>query len=214
MKMNRMNKIVVAILALAPLIATAVAYRYLPDQVPVHWNIDGTVSYGARWNMFALGSLNLLLAILFPLLPKIDPRRENYLKFQKHYDMFLIGIMLFGGAVWSLSMYQCFAPEAISMNRVVAIGLSLLFIFVGNLLPKIKNNFFMGIKNPWTLSSDDVWNKTHRLAGFLFVIAGAVSLAGSFLLSNQIVIWLMLGAILGAVLIPTVMSYLWFRKIV
>lgn len=213
MKLSVYKKIMIAVLALVPLIVTAALYRSMPDSIPIHWNSDGTVNYGDKWNIFIIASLNLIFAVTIPLLPKIDPRKKNYLKFHKYYDLFLLGLMLFGVVMWGVTLSETFVPGRISVGKVSTIAVSVLFIFMGNMMPKFKNNYFMGIKNPWTLSNDDVWNKTHRLAGFLYVIMGGVTLGCSFLLAEQTVFWILMGAVIFATLIPTVMSYLWYRKL-
>lgn len=213
MKMSTGKRIIVWALAFLPLAVTALLYGRLPESVPIHWDIDGTVTYGGKWSLLLLSALNLIMVALFVVLPKIDPRRQNYNKFRKYYDLYLIATELFMLCVWVVTISEAFWPGSVNVEKVVTVGVSLLFIFIGNIMPKFKNNFFMGIKTPWTLSNDVVWNKTHRLGGFLFVIAGAGTLISSFLFPVKMVFWIMMAFVFAVVLIPAAMSYLWYRRL-
>ena len=88
-----------------------------------------------------------------------------------------------------IALVEAFRPGTVSMGRVVSALVGLLFLFLGNLMGKVKPNFFMGIRNPWTLSDPDVWNRTHRLGGGLFFLAGLAAVVSAPLLPEQVTFW-------------------------
>ena len=91
-------------------------------------------------------------------------------------------------------------------------AIGILFLFIGNELPKVKSNFFMGIRTPWALCSEENWRRTHRLGGKCFFTAGIILILAAFLPSQKLVFGIMFVLIMVASLVPTLMSYLWYRK--
>lgn len=199
-------------LGIIPPIILAVLYSKLPDEVPTHWNIDGTVTYSGKGTLWMLALMGIVFAILFDVMPKIDPRKENYKRFNKYYDGFCVGMIGFLDIMFAIVLSESFMPGKISVSKVVMILVGLLFIFLGNILPKIKNNFYMGIKTPWTLSNTDVWNKTNRLGGKLMFILGIIILGCGFWIKEQIAFWILMVGIVITTGVPMVMSYVWYRK--
>ena len=201
------------LLALLPLVLVAVFYARLPDEVPMHWGFDGEIDrYGGKNELWLMAALGPLFALLFQFLPRLDPRKRNYEKFQKYYDAFGVVITAFVAVMMGIALVEAFHPGTVSMGRVVSALVGLLFLFLGNLMGKVKPNFFMGIRNPWTLSDPDVWNRTHRLGGGLFFLAGLATAVSAVLLPERITFWVLMGGVLAAALIPTVMSYVWYRR--
>lgn len=200
-------------LALLPLIVTALLYKKLPQQVPVQWGLDGTVRYDSRNTIWMISGMGPLFAGMLYLLPKIDPRKRNYEKFQGWYEGFGIVLMIFLDVMTFVILSESFNPGHISVDTVVIIAVGILLTFIGNMMPKMKSNFFMGVKNPWTLSNTEVWNKTHRLAGFLFFAAGLLIIASAFFSNAMLKFGIVMGVVLVVALIPTVMSYVWYRRL-
>ena len=201
------------LLALAPLLLVAVFYARLPDRVPLHWGFDGAINgYGSKNELWLLAAMGPGMALLFQFLPRLDPRKRNYEKFQKYYDAFGVVITAFVAVMMGIALVEAFRPGTVSMGRVVSALVGLLFLFLGNLMGKVKPNFFMGIRNPWTLSDPDVWNRTHRLGGGLFFLAGLAAAVSAVLLPERITFWVLMAGVLAAALIPTVMSYVWYRR--
>lgn len=201
------------VFALAPLLALALLYGSLPDQVPLHWGLDGTVDrYGSKAELFLLGGIAPIMALLLMGLPKLDPRKQNYARFQGYYDSFAIAIVIFLGLLMGLTFVESFHPGTLSVGRFVLALMGLLFVFLGNMLGKIKPNFFFGVRTPWTISDPDVWNKTHRLAGMLWFWSGLLFLVGALLLPEAVMFVLLMVCILATSLIMVVMSYVWYRK--
>ena len=201
------------LLALAPFLLVAAFYARLPDQVPLHWGFDGAITrYGSKNELWLIAALGPLFALLFQFLPRLDPKKRNYEKFQKYYDAFGVVITAFVAVMIGIVLAETLRPGTVSMGRVVSALVGLLFLFLGNLMGKVKPNFFMGIRTPWTISDPDVWNRTHRLGGGLFFLTGLVTVVSALLLPEAVTFWVLLAGALAAALVPTVMSYLWYRK--
>ena len=204
--------ILLGVLALLPLVLTAWFYPRLPDTIPMHWNIDGTVRYDPKYNLWMVAALSPLFAVSLPVLAKIDPRRRNYEKFGGVYQGFMIVMQLFllmmNGIVISESLY----PGHISVYTVVTVSLGLLFVFLGNIMPKVKSNFYMGARTPWTLSDPDVWFKTNRLSGQIFFISGFVICLCPFVFSEKTTFVILMATVIVTTVIPVAMSYLWYRQ--
>ena len=202
------------LLALLPLVLVAVFYSRLPDQVPMHWGFDGEINrYGSKNELWLIGALGPLFALLFQFLPRLDPKRRNYEKFQTYYEAFSLVLVAFTSVMMGVALLESFRPGSLSMGRVVSALVGLLFLFVGNLMGKVKSNFFMGIRNPWTLSDPDVWNRAHRLGGGLFFLTGLVTVVSAILLPEPVTFAVLMAGTLLTALIPTVMSYFWYKKV-
>lgn len=210
---NKKLRILTYLIAFGAFLLTLILYPMLPEQIPTHWNANGTVTYGARSTIFLTASLNPLFAFLFDILPKIDPRRQNYDKFGGYYDSFCILMQVFMLIMNGVVLTETFRPGTLSVPIVVMLGVGLLFLFLGNIMPKFKSNFYMGIKTPWTISSEEVWRKTHRLGGKCFFLVGLLSILCAFLpFNNSIIFGIYTAFVLIACLIPGVMSYVWWRQ--
>jgi len=146
-----------------------------------HWNYRGEVDgYMSKfWGVFFMPLVITGLAVLFLVIPRIEPMRDNITKFRKYYDGFIIIFIFFMLAV-HLQILLWNTGIQISPNAVIPLGTGLLFYYIGILMENAERNWFIGIRTPWTLSSDRVWRKTHRLGGKLFRIAGAVAVLGIF----------------------------------
>jgi uncharacterized membrane protein len=207
---NRWLGFVIVLLVLA---AGWWAYPHLPPRVPTHWNFRGEVDgYSSRFAAtFVLPLVMLGLAALFQVLPKIDPRRKNYAKFSDTYWLIVNVILIFFGLVQALVLANGLGAP-VSMGRILPIGIGFLMMLIGNVLGRLRPNWFIGIRTPWTLSSDEVWRKTHRLGGRLFV-AGGILLMLSALVRGTFGVPLIAALIAVLVLIPVLYSlYLWMRE--
>lgn len=210
MKNNKLRAVNYGI-ALLTLICIAFIYPHLPAEIPTQWGYDGHVSYGPKSTVWAISGMLLLFAFLFDHLPKIDPRRRNYQKFGVIYDYFCVGMQFFLMATVGIIISESFFPGRINTTKIIFLMLSVLFITIGNFLPKIQSNFFMGIKTPWALSNEDIWRKTHRLGGKLYVSSGVITLLSTLFLPPQITAFILLVLILGSTAIVYLASYLWWR---
>jgi uncharacterized membrane protein len=155
----------------------AISWPYVPERLPVHWNLQGEVDrYGGKLEgLFLLPLVTLGLYLLLLVLPLVDPGRRNYQNFKKAYNAIRIALVLFMTLIYGLSIASAFGYQFYSTSIVFA-AMGLLFIVLGNFMGKIRPNWFVGVRTPWTLSSKLSWDKTHRLAGWLFVLMGLLFL--------------------------------------
>ena len=201
----------ILVLSFIPLLMVAMVYHKLPEMVPVQWT-NGGIRYGEKWQLFLVSGISILLGAGMPLLGRIDPRKKNYEKFQDTYTGIQIIVLFFMAFMMFFSIWESLYPDTLPINKVIYGSIAVLFILVGNLMPKIKSNFFMGMKTPWTLSNEAVWNKTHRLSGKLFVAGGILIFLCTFLLRDRFLFWSCIGIVLSIILILILMSYIWYRQ--
>jgi uncharacterized membrane protein len=188
------------------------AYPYLPDQMPMHWNIHGEVDgyWDKQYAAFFPPLLMIVLMALFIFMPRIDPKKENYKKFSGSYTIFITIMNVFFLLLQSMTISYGLGVN-IDISLVVNLGIGLLFIVLGNYLPRIKHNYFIGVRTPWTLANEKTWRKTHQLSGKLFVMAGILLVAISFL-PGIYKFTGMLVVVLSTVLIATIASYVFFNR--
>lgn len=199
------------IVALA-ILFTAMVYGRLPDQMPTHWNRDGVVDgYSSRaFGAWLLPGILVVTAVVMPRLPSIDPRRENYAKFRPTYDLVINGIMT-TMLVLDVAMLGAALGWPVSMERLAPFMVGSLLVLLGNVMPRARPNWMFGIRTPWTLSNDRVWERTHRVGGVLFVIAGIVLILGTLFLPGAGTS-LVIGVAVSASVIPLVYSYFAWRQ--
>ena len=175
-----MRKWYPAVLVLISVVASVGVYSRLPDRVPTHWDVHGQVdAYGPKW----MGTLLLpfVLIVLWGLLrglPSIDPRRANYAKMQGTYDL-VVNLVLTLVAVIHLIVLAATLGIGAPWARLIPVVAGLAFIVLGNALPRARPNWWFGIRTPWTLSNDRVWERTHRVGGYLMAMAGFAIAAAS-----------------------------------
>jgi len=166
---SRWFGLVIAVLAA---VISVWAYPRLPPTVATHWNLNGTPN-GFSSRLVAVSIMPLVILAmtgLFNVLPKLDPRKENYAKFIHVYWLIANAVIVFI-AVAHVLIISSALGFPVKIDRLMPLGIGLLFIFLGNYLTRVEPNWFVGIRTPWTLSSDTVWRKTHRTGGWLMVLA-------------------------------------------
>jgi len=208
-----MKKLILSIIVISFILAGYAYYNIDSDNVASHWNASGSVD-GHMSKFFGLFLLPLTLLGLFLLywvIPKIDPLKKNIAKFRKYYDglIFLICLLLFY-MFGLLIVYNL--GYTFNMTNLVLPGLGLFFFVMGHFMKKIKRNWFMGIRTPWTISSDEVWEKTHVLGGKIFKIIGVMILLGLFI-PGEVFFPIFLTSVLGMVVFLFVYSYWLYRKL-
>jgi uncharacterized membrane protein len=162
---------------------TVWAYPQLPALVATHFDFHGEANgWSSRIFAAVLGpALGIVLALVFTALPHIDPRGANYAKFGPTYWTIANAALVLVAGIHVFALGKALGWP-IDINRVASLGVGGLLVLLGNLMTRIRPNWFMGIRTPWTLSSDTVWRKTHRFGGVAFVIAG-LCIAATALLS-------------------------------
>jgi uncharacterized membrane protein len=192
-------------------VMTFIVYPIMPDVVASHWNTAGDVNgtLPKFWGLVLIPLLMCIFCALLAILPRIDPLRNNYRKFQDYYDGFILVFAAFLFFVqleiilWGLGI-------RLSPNLTMPVMMGILFIYIGFLLEHAEPNWFVGIRTPWTLSSNAVWKKTHKKGATLFKLAGVVSMIGTV---AGMYAWLFILIPAVAVACYTVVySYLEFRK--
>lgn len=199
-------------LILAMLIAAIILYPYLPDQIPTHWNVYGQADgWGNKgWAAWLVPGICTLLLLLFPLLAKIDPKKENYEQFTRPYEVIQTLLISFFAFVFTLQYVFTFYPEKQAlMTPLMFSGVGVMFILMGNYMGKVRQNFFVGLKTPWTLADPEVWQKSQRLAGWMFVLGGIIFLIEAWLQKYILAAFILVIATI--VIVPTVYSYWLFR---
>ena len=199
------------LLTVVSLLLSLTVFSSLPEQIPAHWNVHGTVDrFAPKLTVFIFPGIIFLITILFQFMRRTDPNSDNYDKFQREYHRytFVIGLVFF--AVQIMTIAAAFRMD-FNVNLIFCLGIGSLFIFIGNLLPKTKHNYFIGIRTPWTLADEQNWFRTHRLAGKIWVLGGLiVALTALAPESFQVPVFLTILAVM--VVTPFVYSYTDFRK--
>ena len=207
-----MRKWIPPLLVIIAVVATLAVYRHLPEQVPTHWDINGQVDdWSSRlWGAWTIPLVMAFMLLAFRAFPLIDPRRENYAKFAGAYEGILILVLLFMLVLHS-SLLVTMLHGAVGIMRMLPVAIGLLLIGIGVLLPKARPNWFIGIRTPWTLSSDTVWERTHRVGGVVMIATG-VLIAGSAFLAAPWSHRVMAAAIAAMAVIVIGYSYFAWRE--
>jgi len=182
-------------------------------RIPMHWNAAGNVDgYGGRNSLFHFPVIVMVLSVIFFFLPRIDPRRANFLRSARAYSAVWLAIVLFLAGV-QIFLLQAAMGNSGPMGRYLLIGGGACLVIVGNFLGKVRSNFFFGIRTPWTLSSELSWNKTHRLTGWVFVFFGAaLAIAGALQVNGTFVRYLLYCFIPVLLWATVVYSYMVWRR--
>lgn len=182
-------------------------------RVPVHWGISGTPDrYGGKLEAFGAAPLIVLaLTGLFFLIPRIDPRRSHFAAFRRPYLLIVSASLIFLAAVHAFVVASALGTH-LNMNSLCFIGVGALFVVIGNFMGKLRSNWFVGIRTPWTLSSEFTWQRTHRAGGPVLVGSGLVWIAVGLLNAGELGVYLALGVTLASALGLVVYSYcVWQR---
>lgn len=182
-------------------------------RVPIHWNIHGEVDdwAGPAFAFFLLPGVQVLLMLIFSALPFLEPRKDNLGKSQKAVHAILFGTAAVLAVAQSAVIAGAFGYEPLGPKTIIA-AIGILIAVAGNYMSKLRSNFFIGIRTPWTLSSDTVWKHTHRLAAKLFILAGTLIFIGSFFVEVPYLSALLLGTILPISIIIVVYSWHLWRQ--
>lgn len=207
-----MRRLIRALMVLTALVGSAIAYTGLPERVPVHWNLSGEADrYGSRLELlFITPAMMIGVWAMLRFLPRIDPLRANYAKFAGTYEVLIdavLALMLVTHIIALLGASG--APATVTIVARVAVGV--MFIVMGNVMPRTRQNWFVGVRTPWTLSSPRVWERTHRVAGYMFVGLGVLVLA-TIPLAPQVGIPVLVAGVVAVALGSVVYSYLEWRK--
>lgn len=211
-KLNIKGELPLLLIILAMFLVSIYFYPLLPDKVPTHWNFRGEIDgySGKLMGALLMPVINLIMYILFILLPLMDPKKENYKLFAGTYKYFryLFHIFFLGMHVMIITAALGYK---VNVTRLTIFSISLLFALMGNVMGRVKHNYFVGIKTPWTLASEEVWTKTHRLAALLWTAGGIAGMALSLFNVGSFLV--LMAILLLPSLIPVIYSYFIFKKL-
>jgi uncharacterized membrane protein len=210
---TKITSIIVLVLLALAVLAGVVLWNQLPDQMASHWDTNDQVNgYLPKfWGVFLIPLITLGMFVLFLVVPGIDPLKANIAQFRETFNVFIVVIVAFMLYVHGLTLAWSLGHQNFKMSAAMLPFMGVLFIAVGFMLRKARRNFFIGIRTPWTLSSDSVWDKTHQLGSILFMVSGACAIIGG-IFGGMTAFWLMFVPLIGSTLFLVVYSYVLFRN--
>lgn len=205
------TQIVTAITVLLFFAIAGYFYPQMPERMTSHWNASGEADgYMSKfWGLFLVPFISLGLSALLLIIPKIDPLKANIDKFKGYYYGFVIMLLIFLLYLYLLTIFWNLGLR-FNMVQLLAPAFGVLFYFCGVLLTKAKRNWLIGIRTPWTLSNDRVWDKTHLIGGKLFKSAGAVAIIGAFF--PQYAIFFILVPVILVAFFAVIYSYFEYQR--
>lgn len=206
-KKNLKVLIITSIIILLPMLVGLILWNQLPDEIPFHWNAEGEVDGWASRPVavFVPSAAMLALQWLCVVVTSTDPKKQNHPQKVVHLVFWLIPLLT---VVLSSFVYATALGSNVRVEVLMPILLGLIFIAIGNYLPKCKQNYTIGIKIPWTLASEENWNRTHRLSGWVWVGGGIVMMLAGFFDA----FWVTMIVVAIMVLVPLIYSYILHRK--
>ncbi len=212
MNFEKFYRYVAVLIAVIALIVGFVVFSFMPEKVPIHWNARGEIdSFGPKWvSAFLSPAIMLFVLGLFFLIPRIAVFQKNLQEFRKQYWLFAAVLQLFFLAFFTATLSPI-AGINFNMSVFMLFAVGALFVFIGLLMPSFKRNFFVGIRTPWTLASEEVWNKTHAIGGKAFILAGIAFFLIAFLPSEYFVFAIVVFVVLIAVFLFAYSCWL-YRK--
>jgi uncharacterized membrane protein len=186
-------------------------YPQMPDQMASHWDASGKVN-GTMfkfWGLFLMPIISVGVWLIMIVIPKLDPKKANIAEFRQSFDTFILLLVLFLFYIFALTLIWNLGR---TFDFIVAIipAFAILFYYIGELIGSAKQNWSIGIRTPWTLSSETIWNKTHKLGGKMFKGGSVLCLLG--LLMKDYAIWFVILPAIGVALFLFIYSYLEFKK--
>lgn len=196
------------VIILIPFIIIPLVWNSLPEQIPMHWNFEGMVdNWAPRFpGIFYLPLFNIALYILFLVIPKLDPRKRNYSLFMGAYKAIRLIMAAFMLYMFLIITFASIGYE-LNIMMLVINGILVLFLVLGNLMGKLRSNYFVGFRMPWTLEYQEIWAKTHRFAGKVWVFGTLLMFPLEFILSDTALTVTFFVYIALLTLIPAVYSY-------
>ena len=209
---TRKTILITATLILLATLAGIFLWNRLPDPMASHWGIYDQVNGTTTkfWGVFLMPLIMALLLALFLAIPTIDPLKANIAKFRNTFNALVILLIAFLMYTHVLTLAWNLGYNSFRMSTALVPAIGLLMIFLGMLIRNAKRNFFIGIRTPWTLSSDTVWSATHHLGGPLFMISGFIALIGFYF--PDIAVWFLIIPLIATTLFSVVYSYVLFQR--
>ena len=208
--MTRRYYFIAAAAIAATWLATFLLYPRLPEQIPLHWNVSGEIDrYGSRENVFVMPAVMVGIVLLSGVLPWLSPKRFELDSFRSTYLYIMLLILGLFVYLHALTLWAAL-EKPLDINRALLGALFLFLILSGNVLGKVRRNFFIGVRTPWTLASEKVWYATHRFTARLLVIAGVIGLLSLILTPNP---WIGLAILIAVGLASAVYSLVYYKRL-
>jgi len=210
--MKFLKELLILLIVALPVIYLGYVWNTLPEQVPLHWNLNGEIDrFGSKNELLIISILlPLFIYLTFLLIPIIDPKK-NIHKMGKKYNNLKIFIILFTSALVIFLIYYAKNQIIESFNYIILL-IGFLFVILGNYLKTIKANYFIGIKTPWTLEDEDVWKRTHKLGGILWFFGGIIIIILSLILEKQLNLRFFIAITVIISIVPIIYSYVIYKK--
>jgi uncharacterized membrane protein len=163
------------------------------------------------WGVFLMPIVTLGMLALFLVIPNIDPLKANIAQFRGVFNLFItffIGFMIY---IHVLTLIWNLGHTNFGLSKAMLPAMGLLFILIGSMLRQAKRNFFIGIRTPWTLSSDTVWDKTHQLGAVLFMASGVLAVIGGFF-GGMVAFWMLMVPLMGSTIFLLIYSYVLYQR--
>ena len=195
----------------ATLVGTLVAYPSLPGIVPIHWDAQGHVNgWGPKWSLFAYGpGMMTFIVLMFAALPWLSPKKFEVDSFRATY-LYIMIVIVAMLAYCQLLIVATALGVVLDVSRALEGGMCLLIALLGNVMGKVRRNFYVGIRTPWTIANEQVWNATHRFAAKTFFAGGLLGVIAVILHAP---FWLPVTAILVAALVPVIYSLMFYKQL-
>jgi len=208
---TKKSLVITALLCVVALTASAWFYPLLPNQIASHWNIDGQVNgYMSKfWGVFFVPLIMIFLAGLFQILPRLDPTHHNPEELRRQLNSFTVVLMLFLLLIHGLMLAWNLGYK-IPFGVILPVFMGGLFYYLGELCLHVKRNWFVGVRTPWTLSSDAVWDKTNQLTGRLFKACGIIAILSA--LVPQYSLWFIIIPLLATAAYSVAYSYYIYKQ--
>ena len=209
LKKNLKTIIITSIVTILPMLAGFVLWNKLPEKLPTHWNFEGEID-GWSGKLFAVVFIPLIMLgfhLICTIATSVDPKNKN------------VNTKIFGFVLWicpilsilcSTATYAAALGYNVRVEFIIPLFMGIIFLIIGNYLPKCKQNYTIGIKIPWTLNDEENWNKTHRLAGFVWILGSIVIIVGAFF--EKAVVYTTFIPVAVMVIVPMIYSYIHYRK--
>jgi uncharacterized membrane protein len=210
---TRLTTIIVLVLIVGATIAGALLWNQLPAQMASHWDVNDQVNgYMPRfWGVFLMPLVTVVMFLLFLIIPNIDPLKANIAEFRDAFNLFITFIVGFMVYIHALTLRWNLGYTNLGIGKAMLPAMGLLFIVIGSMLRKAKRNWFIGIRTPWTLSSDSVWNQTHRIGSILFMVSGVIAVIGGFF-GGTVAFWSIMIPIFGTTIFLVMYSYVLYQR--
>ncbi|WP_340033678.1 SdpI family protein [Paenibacillus sp. FSL E2-0202] len=209
----RWQDTLIVILGLATLAYALINYSKLPQELPAQFGITGKVNryWDKNIAIFVFGILGIVLPLIMQFTRSIDPKRDNYKKFENAYAMSRLAIGMLFNLMLVLSIAYGLGKD-INVGKIATGAVGIMFIALGNYMPQVKDNYLFGVRTAWTLANPEVWRKTHRLSGIMWMIGGLLIFAGAFL-SGALSQLLIITALVLAIIVPILYSWMISRPL-